>query len=54
MIAHDRRTAENAGSDRQRLYRKHFSAIGQSWAILLFSSDSSEPAIVSDHIETKL
>ena len=32
---------------------KHFSAIWRSWATLCFS-DSSDPAIVSDHIETRL
>ena len=58
--------AENTASDRQRLWKhfsaigrssaiiwKHFSAIGRSSAILRFS-DSNDPAIVSDHMETRL
>ena len=50
MIAH------NPASDRQRLYGNTFQRSGdrrQSWAILRFS-DSSDPAIVRDHIETRL
>ena len=35
MIAHDRRIAENAASDRQRLYGNNFSAIGRSSAIAI-------------------
>ena len=41
---------ETLFSDRQRLYRNTFR---RSWAILRFS-DSSDPAIVSDHLETRL
>ena len=66
MIAHDRRIAEHTASDRQRLYGNTFqrsSAIfgntfqrsgdRRSWATLRFS-DSSDPALESDHMETKL
>ena len=56
MIAHDHRIAENTANDRQRLYGNTFQRSGdrrRSWPILRFG-DSSEPAIVSDHMETKL
>ena len=52
MIAHDRRIAEITASDRQRLYGNTFQQSGDR-AILRFS-DSSDPAIVSDHMETRL
>ena len=64
MIAHDRRIAENTASDHQRLYGNTFHPSGdrqrlyentfqRSWAILRFS-DSSDLAIVSDHVKTRL
>ena len=56
MIAHDGRIAENTASDLQRLYGNTFQWSGDrrgSWAIPRFS-DSNDPAIVSDHIETGL
>ena len=67
MIAHDRRTLnmlpaivsdymETLFSNRQRLHGNTFQRSGDRRrlsAILRFS-DSSDPAIVSDHMETKL
>ena len=55
MIANDLRTAENTVSDRQRFYGNIFQRSGdreRSWTILRFS-DSSDPAIVSENVETR-
>ena len=56
MIAHDRRYAENTASDCLQLYGNTFQRSGDHWrskAILRFC-DSSDPAIMSDHTETRL
>ena len=62
MIAHDRRITENTASDRQRRgntfprlgYRQRLygNTFQRSSAILRFS-DSNDPAIVNDHVETR-